>query len=274
MDGGPTPIGYVVKEKKLIIDPKDAETVRHIYAQYAEHGSVRNLKEHLDLIGLLTKHRIRKDGTSSGGKLFGRGHLQWILSNPIYAGWMTHKGRISEGQHEAVIARDIWHATQLLMTNNAPRERKRPSGDFKNINQAIIEDRKTTLLSGMVYDETGVRVTASHANKAGVRYRYYVSRPHLNGESKTASVGSVSRVPAAEIENAVVKSINEYLVARKEKPVSSIAEPIDRQTLLDQITRIDVYAGRIAVQLKSDDADERSESSENHSISIPWQKPL
>lgn len=85
--GGPTPIGYIVKEKKLIIDPIGAETVRKIYGQYAEHGSVRKLKEHLDRVGLLTKHRIRKDGTPSGGKSFGRGHLQWILTNPIYAGF-------------------------------------------------------------------------------------------------------------------------------------------------------------------------------------------
>jgi hypothetical protein len=39
----------------------------------------------------------------------------------------------------------------------------------------------------------------THATKAGIRYRYYVSRPCLHGETKTTKVGSVTRVPAADI---------------------------------------------------------------------------
>jgi hypothetical protein len=45
---------------------------------------------------------------------------------------------------------------------------------------------------------------ATHATKAGVRYRYYVSQPGLHGEARTARLGSVSRVPAPEIEQAIV----------------------------------------------------------------------
>jgi site-specific DNA recombinase len=75
------------------------------------------------------------------------------------------------------------------------------------------------LLTGLLFDDAGHRMVPTHATKLGIRYRYYVSLPHLHGESKTASVGSVSRVPAAEIEDVVVKSINEHLIAQKETPV-------------------------------------------------------
>jgi hypothetical protein len=111
---------------------------------------------------------------------------------------------------------------------------------------------------------------ATHATKLGVRYRYYVSLPHLHGESKTASVGSISRVPAAEIEDIVVKSINEHLIAQKETPVSSTAVSADRKTMVEQVTRIDVREDRITVQLRSDDAP--SDSSDDHSFTISWQK--
>jgi site-specific DNA recombinase len=69
-----------------------------------------------------------------------------------------------------------------------------------------------------LFDDVGHRMVPTHATKAGVRYRYYVSLPHLHGESKTASVGSVSRVPAIDVENIIVKSLNEHLIAQKEKP--------------------------------------------------------
>jgi hypothetical protein len=55
----------------------------------------------------------------------------------------------------------------------------------------------------------------THATKAGIRYRYYVSLPCLHGEAKTAKVGSVTRVPATDIEDVVIKSLNEHLRIEK-----------------------------------------------------------
>ena len=64
-------------------------------------------------------------------------------------------------------------------------------------------------------------VIPTHATKAGIRYRYYVSTPILHGEAKTASAGSVSRVPAADIEDAVVKFLKEHLAAKQGKSTTS-----------------------------------------------------
>ena len=61
----------------------------------------------------------------------------------------------------------------------------------------------------------------THATKAGIRYRYYVSLPCLHGEARTADVGSVPRVPAAEIEDIVLKSLNAHLITQGERPVSA-----------------------------------------------------
>src|SRR5204862_4152108 len=89
--GGAVPLGYVSKDKKLVINPAEAETVSQIFKLYLDIGSVRRLKEHLDQQGYVTKKRCRKNGSESGGKHFTRGHLYWVLSNPIYAGFITHK---------------------------------------------------------------------------------------------------------------------------------------------------------------------------------------
>ena len=75
--------------------------------------------------------------------------------------------------------------------------------------RSTVRNASDHLLTGFLFDDAGHRMVPTHATKAGVRYRYYVSLPHLHGESKTASVGSVSRVPATDIENLIVKSLNE-----------------------------------------------------------------
>jgi hypothetical protein len=112
----------------------------------------------------------------------------------------------------------------------------------------------------------------THATKAGIRYRYYVSLPHLKGESKMVSVGSVSRIPATDIEDIIVKSVNEHLGAQH--PSSSSAHADDRGvTIAEQVVRIDVHNNRLIVRFKSPDTEEGSHSIVGQLLSIPWQKP-
>jgi site-specific DNA recombinase len=112
----------------------------------------------------------------------------------------------------------------------------------------------------------------THATKAGIRYRYYVSLPHLKGESKTVSVGSVSRIPATDIEDIIVKSVNEHLVAQHDQPSSSSAYADDHGVVIaQQVVRIDVHKDRVMVRFKSVGSEE--ESTDGQLLSIPWQKP-
>ena len=113
----------------------------------------------------------------------------------------------------------------------------------------------------------------THATKAGIRYRYYVSLPLLHGESKTASVGSVSRIPAAGIEDTIIRSLNEHLIAQKEKPSLSSAHNGDRKVVLEQVARIDVHENNLTIRFKSDEEEETPGSPNARSLSIPWQKP-
>ena len=49
--GGVPPLGYAVRERKLIIVEREAEIVRHIFRRYAALGSVRLLKQELEAAG-------------------------------------------------------------------------------------------------------------------------------------------------------------------------------------------------------------------------------
>jgi site-specific DNA recombinase len=128
-------------------------------------------------------------------------------------------------------------------------------------------------LTGLLFDDAGHRMVPTHAAKAGIRYRYYVSLPHLHGESKTASVGSVSRMPATEMEDVIVKSLHEYLLAQKERPSSSGTAVVVRKVLQDSIARIDVREDHLAIRLKSANGEETSALADDQLLSIPWQKP-
>src|SRR6202171_2318530 len=100
----------------------------------------------------------------------------------------------------------------------------------------------------------------THATKAGIRYRYYVSLPHLKGESKTISVGSVSRVPATDIEDIIVKSVNDHLIAQKERSAPGIANIGSRQLVLEQVARVEVHEDRWVIRLEAAEAEEASDS--------------
>jgi site-specific DNA recombinase len=128
------------------------------------------------------------------------------------------------------------------------------------------------LLTGLLYDDAGHRMIPTHATKAGIRYRYYVSLPHLKGESKTISVGSVSRIPATDIEDIIVKSVNEHLGAQHGQPSSSSAHADDHGVVIaEQVVRIDVHKDLLMVRFKSAGTEE--ESTDGQLLSIPWQKP-
>src|ERR1700692_1190645 len=119
--GGLVPLGYEVRDRQLTVVESEAATVRHIFQQYCELGSVRLLKEDLDRDGLRSKLRIASNGSRSGEKSFSRGALYTLLRNPIYVGEVRHKGARYPGQHQPVVERSVWDKTQELLLAHTVR---------------------------------------------------------------------------------------------------------------------------------------------------------
>ncbi len=209
--GGPVPLGYDAKDKKLIVNETEAATVRTIFDLYIRHKSVRLVKVETDRLGLRTKTRGPGDGGREKGRSFQRGHLYGILSHPVYVGKTRHNGQLFDGAHEAIITEGIWNQAQALLEQNG-RKRK---------NQTNAKD--PSLLAGLVFDDAGDRLIPTHANKAGRRYRYYVSHP----DSVRTNIGASLRLPAVQLEDVVVNSVRSFLTNKRElsKALESIECP-------------------------------------------------
>jgi DNA invertase Pin-like site-specific DNA recombinase len=195
--GGYPPLGYDVKDRKLVINEAEAETVRYIFWRYQELGSVRLLKEHLDAAGIVSKNRMAPDGRSYGGKPLTRGALYHMLQNRIYRGEIVHKNQAYPGEHAPIIDEDLW---QKIKTTLAANRVDRGAGH---------NNHQLSLLAGLISDAHGERMTPSHAVKKGVRYRYYVSKPLLMGGVKAEEKDQ--RIPASHIEALVAGRIRAWL---------------------------------------------------------------
>jgi DNA invertase Pin-like site-specific DNA recombinase len=258
--GGPLPLGYDLKDSKIVVVEEEAEQVRLIFNRYLDLSGVNALVRDLKAKDMQTKTKLLSTGAIRGGIPFGRGTLFYLLRNRFYIGEVKYKGDILPGEQPAIMDRALFDAVQQKLTDQwSTRSKIRNAGDH--------------MLTGLLFDDAGHRMVPTHATKAGIRYRYYVSLPHLHGVSKTASVGSVSRVPAADIEDIIVKSISEHLMAQKGKPSSAITPAVDRSIILEQVSRIAVHKDRLLIQVKSNEAAEAADATNGHVISIPWQKP-
>jgi site-specific DNA recombinase len=113
----------------------------------------------------------------------------------------------------------------------------------------------------------------THATKAGIRYRYYASAPVLHGEAKTAQAGSVSRVPAADIEDIVLKSLEANFAAQRDGSTSKALQLRNRDALVQLVAGIVVHTDKLVVRFRSDHTDEEPARSDERSLTIPWQKP-
>jgi DNA invertase Pin-like site-specific DNA recombinase len=196
--GGNVPLGYDVDDRKLVVNEPEAETVRHIYRGYAELGSVRALKDELDRDGIVSKTRVDKYGRPTGGKPLARGALYLMLQNRIYRGEIVHKDKSYPGEHAAIVDHGLWDEVQNMLASN--RIERSTGGSA----------REPSLLSGLIFDDGGERMTPTHAIKNGRRYRYYVTHSLIKRGRPKAS-HAARRVPAGDIERLVEERIVSFL---------------------------------------------------------------
>ncbi len=197
--GGNVPLGYDVKDRKLIVNDVEAETVRFIFHRYAELGSVRILAEDLAGLGIVSKRREGAGGILAGGNRFSRGALYTLLLNPIYHGEIAHQGKVYPGQHEAIVAAELW---KLVQDKLASHRQSRALGETA---------QEPSLLAGLIVDGEGERMTPTHAVKKGRRYRYYVSTTLITGTRSQHDTGL--RVPAGDVETLVLHRIRAFLAS-------------------------------------------------------------
>src|ERR671935_35516 len=232
-----------------------------------ELGFVRALAQDLDRRGIRSKPRRLSNGRTIGGGRFGVGALAYLLKNRFYIGELVYRGEVHHGEHEPILDSALFAAVGAKLAAQAVERRCRLRG-------------LPAILSGRLFDTRGNRMSPTHANKGGARYRYYVSQAVLQG--KPPLPGSVSRIPAAEIEALVVVALRSHLSA------SSAGEQLpdnDRDLLERHLERVTLTPNHLELRLRElieprqadhpvNDGSSGPPIANVTTITIPWSSPV
>lgn len=192
--GGTVPMGYDVVNRKLVANAEEAERVRHIYQRYLELGNLNDLYRDLNYRGINGKPRPFRSGPQEPAP-FCASATHYLLTNPIYIGKVRHKGKVYDGQHEAILSLDLWQAVQDQLTSHSVTVRHHRKHKQKN------------LLRGLLFDQAGCPYIPTYTNKPGKQYRYYKLK------DKPVAEDILDRIPAHEIESRVEEAIRQELSA-------------------------------------------------------------
>jgi DNA invertase Pin-like site-specific DNA recombinase len=186
--GGTVPLGYDVKDRKLVVNETEAPCVRRAFELFAETGS-----------GVETVRRLRAEGIiTKSGRPLDKGTLYKLLHNRTYVGEAAHKGKVYPGEHQAIVPRDLWDRVHTVM-QVSPRART-------NENRA----QTPALLRGLIFGADGRALSPTYCRKRGRLYHYYVAQRVLKADA-AGDERIVRRVSAAEIERAVVDQVRALL---------------------------------------------------------------
>ena len=244
--GGNVPLGYEPDGRTLRINPDEAQAVRKIYDLYDDLDTMNMVREAAARLNLRSKARCTPDGKQQGGNRMSRGQLHHLLTNPIHAEHIRHKGKVFEGQHAAIIDPARWDELQKKLSGGAAKARRSK------------QHRNPSPLAGKVVDETGERLTPSHTKKGDKRYRYYISQKLVTGVTRADGKQRTWRIPAGQLEsaiaNAVQKQIMQFSETANAQQFPGTETPVpDEKEALDVVERVRVAPGQLTVDLKAGD---------------------
>lgn len=162
--GGTPKLGYDLVDKKLVINPVEAEQICSIFEGYLQCGSLAELEKFAEIKGFKHKGWITNKGEQRGGKPFKISALHRLLHEKLYLGMIENKrtGQAFKGQHEAIISKELWEKVQAKLKENDNSSNHTRS-------------RNNNLLTGKLFDANGTIFT-NHANsKNKTTKRHYYS---------------------------------------------------------------------------------------------------
>ena len=186
--GGYVPLGYDVRDRKLVVNDTEAASVRRIFGRFVELGSATVLARELRREGFRNKQ----------GTLIDKGYLYRLLKNRVYRGEAVHKGTAYPGEHDAIIDDDLWERAHAIL-QESPRKRANNS-----------RSRTPALLKGLIFSNTGAAMTPTSTKKGAKLYRYYVSMDVIRNR-ETGEETAPMRLAAGMVEDAVVAEVRRIL---------------------------------------------------------------
>ncbi len=123
-----------------------------------------------------------------------------MFKNPVFIGVAAYKGQHFAGEHDAILDRALWEQVQAMLGRGEPEQRARQNRP----------SRAPALLKGLIFADDGRATTPGATQKGDKVYRYYVNTASMKIGKDACSV---SRVPAGEIEAAVIAQVRKVLQA-------------------------------------------------------------
>jgi DNA invertase Pin-like site-specific DNA recombinase len=217
--GGNPPLGYDVRDRKLVVNPVEAEQVRWIFARFLEIGSGTVLARETAARGVVKKRGLPVD----------KKYLYRLLNNQVYLGETVHKGVAYPGEHDAIVDRETWDRVHAILTESPRVRAARTRADTP------------ALLKGLLFGPDGAAFSPTHTRKGGRLYRYYVSQAVLKHGAGSCPIG---RVPAGAIETAVLDRLRAVfrqpeIVAGTWKAARAHDDRTTEAEALDALRRLD-----------------------------------
>ena len=234
--GGSVPLGYEVKDRALVINEIEAAKVRLIYKQYRRTwlGSRSGRLSGQQRYSIApARHAIWQNGWRPSD--YAR-QSYLLLQNPVYIGMVVHKGTRHPGLHQPIIEQELWDGVQASLSENRVEHRSQTRA------------RVPSPLAGLVFDSSGERLTPTHSRRASLRYRYYVSQTLVIGRPRSDVASKRWRIPAIELENAVLAKLVAFLDDQSE--LTSIFQlgrmaPADATAVLEAATSLSLSLGEM-----------------------------
>jgi site-specific DNA recombinase len=217
--GGHAPLGYDVRDRKLVVNVREAALVRHIFERFLQVGSATKLVQELNAAGQRTKR----------GKTFDKSQLYRVLHNRTYVGEVEHKRTAYAGEHEAIIDRDTWNKVHTILAENAHRRASRTRA------------ATPALLKGLIIGPDGKAMAPSHTRRRGRLYRFYRTATSLK---LCHGACPIRAVPAGEVEAAVINQIRAVLrapevIVRTWRAACLEDQAIDEREVVEALQRLD-----------------------------------
>jgi site-specific DNA recombinase len=211
--GGPPILGYDVVEKRLVVNEAEAARVRQIFALYLEYQSLLETANRLNQRGWTTKRWKSKSGKPHGGLTFHKMNLYCLLTNVTYIGKLTYKDEVHDGEHQAIVAPDVFDQVQKLLVRNGRCGGRDVRNKYGALLKYILRCTACDAVMGHAYSVKGDR-----------RYRYYIC---INAQKSGWDKCPSPSVPAGEIERFVIDQIR--AIGRDPTVLSATLREVRRQ---------------------------------------------
>lgn len=236
--GGTTPFGYDARDRQLVVNEADAETVRMIFQRYLDLKCVRLLSQDLRERGIVSKVKVSRRGRQHGGQPFGRGALYHLLQNQVYLGMIVHKGAPHPGQHPPIVTTELWERVQQLLTSN------------RIVRKVARTESSAHMLVGKLRDERGSPMVPVSTHKAnGQRYRYYVSDRCVRGSSSTQTTSI--RIPADAIEKLILETAINSVPETRGDDLKRASPAEQRQRVRQAVEQVTLGNDEVVVRLSA-----------------------